>query len=162
MTVTVPQVELLRIQFLARVVQKEIDHLRLTDQRLFNVPFTDKKAGSLQQDVELAERVEAFVSRFGRLQDTVGDKLLPRYLDLVGETVGPAVDNLNRAEKLGLITSADVWMGLRRLRNQMVHDYMENLDALASALNKGHQHVVTLTEDADRILADLDSRGWLD
>jgi len=39
----------------------------------------------LEADVELAERVDALVSRFGRLQDTVGDKLLPRYLDAVGK-----------------------------------------------------------------------------
>jgi hypothetical protein len=48
----------------------------------------------------------AFVSRFGRLQDTVGDKLLPALLSALAEPVGPAIDNLDKAEKLGLLESA--------------------------------------------------------
>jgi uncharacterized protein with HEPN domain len=142
-------------------VKKEIRYLLLTDQRLFSEPFTREKAERLEADVDLSERVDAFVSRFGRLQDTVGDKLLPQYLDAVGEAIGPAIDNLNRAEKLGLITSAELWLTLRDLRNEMIHEYMEDLDKLADALNKGHQHVITLTEDAGRILTDLESRGWI-
>ena len=148
-----------RLAFLARMIRKEIHYLQLTDRRLFDVPFTREKAERLEKEVDLAERVDAFVSRFGRLQDTVGDKLLPNYLNAVGETTGPVVDNLNRAEKLGLINSAEIWMALRDLRNQMVHEYMEDLDKLAEALNKGHEHVSTLTADANRILVDLEARG---
>ena len=132
------------MRFLARVVKKEIRYLLLTDQRLFSEPFTREKAERLETDVDMAERVDAFVSRFGRLQDTVGDKLLPRYLDAVGESIGPAIDNLNRAEKLGLIHSAELWITLRALRNEMIHEYMEDLEKLADALNKGHEHVITL------------------
>ena len=77
-----------------RVVQREQEHLTTTDQRVFSRPFTP-------------ERVEAFVSRFGRLQDTLGDKLLPVYLEAVGEHTGAVIDNLDRAEKLQLIPSAD-------------------------------------------------------
>jgi hypothetical protein len=102
----------LRLQFLARMVRKEIHYLQLTDRRLFDAPFTRVDVERMEKDVDLAERVDAFVSRFGRLQDTVGDKLLPNYLNAVGEKVGPAVDNLNRAEKLGLIGSAEIWMAL--------------------------------------------------
>ncbi len=154
--------KLLRLQFLARVVRKEIRYLRLTDQRLFPSPFTHEKAKRLEIDIALSECVDAFVSRFGRLQDTVGDKLLPQYLNAVGETTGPVIDNLNRAEKLGLITSAELWMTLRNLRNEMIHEYIEDLlDRLANALNKGHEHVASLSDDAERILADLESRGWI-
>ena len=32
------------------------------------------------RDIDLAERVDAFVARFGRLQDTAADKLLPELL----------------------------------------------------------------------------------
>lgn len=152
--------KLQRLQFLARIVKKEIHHLRLTDQRLFSELFTQDRAEQLETNVELAERVDAFVSRFGRLQDTVGDKLLPHYLNAVGESTGPAIDNLNRAEKLGLLHSAELWVTLRDLRNEMVHEYMEDLERLANALNKGHDHVAIITSDAERILADLTDRGW--
>jgi len=89
----------------------------------------------------LAERLDAFVSRFGRLQDTVGDKLLPALLNALGESSGPALDNLDQAEKFGLIDSSDNWMEIRRLRNQMVHEYIEDLAVLSSALRSGHGYV---------------------
>ncbi len=157
----IPQAKLLRLQFLGRVVRKEINLLRSTNQRLFASPFTREKAEFLEHDADLSERVDAFVSRFGRLQDTVGDKMLPNYLNAVGEAVGPVVDNLYRAEKLGLVCSADLWMTLRDLRNQMVHEYIEDLDKLTDALNKAHEHVVTLSADAERFLSDLEARGWV-
>jgi hypothetical protein len=43
----------------------------------------------------------------------------------------------------------------------MINEYMEDLDKLTEALNKGHEHVSTLTEDATRILVDLKARGWI-
>lgn len=54
-----------RLQFLVRVVDKECRHLAGTDQRLFESPFTRDQALRLDADAELAERVEAFVGRFG-------------------------------------------------------------------------------------------------
>lgn len=159
MTITRPAQQ--RLQFLARIIRKEVRHLQLTDERLFSTPFSREKAGRLEVDYDLAERVDAFVSRFGRLQDTVGDKLLPLYLNVVGEKTGAAVDNLNRAEKLGLISSVDTWMALRDLRNQMIHEYIEDLDILADALNQGHVHVHMLCDDAGGFLDDLENRGWL-
>ena len=62
----------LRLQFLARVVRKECRHLATTDQRLFGSEFTLAHINQLEADPDLAERVEAFVGRFGRLQDAVG------------------------------------------------------------------------------------------
>ena len=58
----------LRLQFLMRVVRKECRLLLATDQRLFGAPFTAERARQLEADPDLAERVEAFVGRFGRLQ----------------------------------------------------------------------------------------------
>lgn len=58
-----------RLQFLLRVVSRQCAHLQTTDQRLFVQPFTSERARLLESDADLAERVEAFVSRFGRLQD---------------------------------------------------------------------------------------------
>ena len=123
-----------RLQALARRVQKELRHLQTTDARLFIEPFSEEKAATLEKDEDLAERVEAFVSRFGRLQDTIGDKLLPRYLDALGERPLAFIDNLAKAERLGLIDSADHWLELRRLRNRMIHEYVEDLRLLAKAL----------------------------
>ena len=123
-----------RLDFLARVAEKASIHLQDTDNRLFGDLFTLEVAHRVDSDPILAERLDAFVSRFGRLQDTVGDKLLPVLLTALAEHTGAVIDNLDRAEKLGLIESSDTWLELRRLRNQMVHEYIEDLAVLASAL----------------------------
>jgi hypothetical protein len=149
-----------RLEFLARVTDKECRHLLDTDGRLFGNLFTIEDAQKIEADPILAERLDAFVSRFGRLQDTVGDKLLPALLNALAEPTGAAIDNLDKAEKLGLIESADTWMEMRRLRNQMVHEYIEDLAVLTSALRNGHAFVPALvaaarccTAEARRVLA---------
>lgn len=151
----------LRLQFLVRVVRKERQHLVTTDQRLFGNGFTLAQARQLEIDPDLAERVEAFVGRFGRLQDTLGDKLLPALLLALGERPSAAIDNLDRAERLGLIASTDEWLAMRELRNQMVHEYVEDLAILTSALQSGHDFVPALVTTADNLLTEIERRGWV-
>jgi uncharacterized protein with HEPN domain len=162
MAMTVEPKAALRLQFLARVVRKECRHLTITDQRLFGaVSFTVAQATLLEEDPDMAERVEAFVSRFGRLQDTVGDKLLPLLLDALGEKSAAVIDNLDRAERLELIQSADEWMTMRALRNQMIHEYVEDMLVLTSALQTGHDFVPTLIVAANKMIAEIERRGWV-
>lgn len=149
-----------RLRFLARVAAKECSHLAGTDQRLFSEPFTPQRAALLDTDSELAERVEAFVSRFGRLQDTLGDKLLPSLLGALGEKPAAVIDNLDRAERLGWVASVNDWSTLRALRNQMVHDYVEDPRVLADALQAAHGFVPALLETARRMLDEITRRGW--
>lgn len=106
-----------RLQFRVRVVRKECKHLATTDQRLFGQSLSLQQVVNLGSDPDLAERAEAFVSRFGRLQDTIGDKLLPSLLVLLGERPAAAIDNLDRAERLGFIRSTEDWMAMRALRD---------------------------------------------
>jgi len=150
----------LRLRYLSRVVAKEAHYLAITDRRLFDAPFTPQRATQLESDPDLAERVDAFVSRFGRLQDTIGDRLLPALLAALGEPPAAAIDNLDRAERLKLIDSADDWLATRRLRNQMIHEYVEDLTILASALQTGHWFVPVLTDTAHRLIAEMQKRGW--
>jgi uncharacterized protein with HEPN domain len=149
-----------RLRFLVRVAEKEARHLTLTSGRLFTSPFTPARVAELDKAPDLAERVDAFVSRFGRLQDTLGDKLLPVLLTALGEKTGAVIDNLDRAERLGLIPSADQWMEMRKLRNQMVHEYVEDPVVLADALETAHGLVPVLTDVAGRLSGEIARRGW--
>ncbi len=133
-----------KLRFLAETVQAEAQHLATTDGRLFAQAMTAERAASLPLDIDLAERVDAFVARFGRLQDTLADKFLPALLDWLAEPVGPAIDNLNRAERLGWIASADTWLELRRVRNRMIHDYVRDAEELAHVLSLAHDTVPLL------------------
>jgi hypothetical protein len=42
------------------------------------------------------------------------------------EGAGAVFENLDRAEKLGLLSSADDWLAVRKLRNLMVHEYIDH------------------------------------
>jgi hypothetical protein len=145
-----------RLQFLARVTHKECQYLLETDQRLFTDPMTIDWVQKIEMDPLLAERLDAFVSRFGRLQDNLGDKLLPQLLDAMAEPVGAVIENLDRAEKLGWLSSADTWLEIRKLRNQMVHEYIEDLAILTSALQAGHAYVSVLIDTAKRLTTQID------
>lgn len=150
-----------RLAFLARVVQGEVKSLSTTNQRLFANPFTSETAAALAENIELAERTDAFVARFSRLQDTLGDKLLPTLLKALGEDRPTLVDRLDLAEKMGWIESSEDWMTMRQLRNQMIHEYIEDPYVLATALQTGHEYVKELTQTANRMLEELHHRGWL-
>jgi len=134
-----------RLAFLLETVALESAHLLATDGRLFAEPFTTERAATMPSDDALAERLDAFTARFGRLQDTAGDKLLPTLLQLLGEPVGSALDNLDRAARLGLLPgNSDDWMAARALRNRMVHDYIRNPVLLAEAVSAAHAAVPML------------------
>jgi hypothetical protein len=93
-------------------------------------------------------------------QDTVGDKLLPLVLTALDEKTSAAIDNIDRAERLELIKSADEWMTMRNTRNQMVHEYIKDPVVLSSALQTGHAFVQTLITAANEMIAEIARRGW--
>ncbi|MDO8334765.1 MAG: hypothetical protein Q7T35_08875 [Nitrosomonas sp.] len=94
-----------RFVSLLEIVRREGELLLKTDVRLFTSTIDANWVRQLEYDDDLSERLDAFVSRFGRMQDTLGDKLLPSLLRLLAEKLGSALDNLNKAEKLGLLVS---------------------------------------------------------
>ena len=153
--------DLARLVFLVETVTLEAEHLCQTDRRLFQRPFDSARAAELRVNVDEAERTDAFVARFGRLQDTLADKLLPELLRCLAEPLGPAIDNLDRAEKLGLLRSADDWLAARKLRNRMVHEYVRDSAELAEALNEGHALVPLLTDFGEAVARFGQKRGML-
>ena len=138
---------------LIRVTAKEARYLERTADRLRARNIDLSWVESLENSDEHSEMLDAFVSRYGRLQDTLGDKLLPAMLRAGLEKAGSQLDNLLRAEKLGWIESTQVWIELRELRNRLVHEYMESADDLLDALHQALQGVHVLTETQVRMAA---------
>jgi len=122
------------IQRLLEITSKEVLYFEQTRNRLLNSNINIKWIETLEQNEQNSEMLDAFVSRFSRLQDTLGDKLLPAILKLNLETVGSQLDNVFRAEKLGWIDSADKWIELRGLRNKLIHEYMTSASDFFAAL----------------------------
>lgn len=118
-----------------RLVEKEDVYLQDVAGRLFAVPeITAEWIERLIATPEGRDCLEAFVGKFSRTQDTLIDKLLPNFLAAAGEKTGTAIDNLNRAERLGLLADPDKWLAMRQLRNRLVHEYVEDRADLAAAL----------------------------
>ncbi len=147
-----------RLRHLCEVVEREIQHLQLTDRHLFAEPFTANRAEGLNSNHNEAERVDAFVARFGRLQDTTGDKLLPALLGLLGNEPGPVIDNLNLIAKWGWLEQPEHWLEARWLRNRMIHEYIRDPALLSEALNEAHLRVPLLVQTAQRLTAEAHRR----
>lgn len=113
---------------------------------------------SLTDQPELAERLEAFVSRYGRLQDTLADKLLPRWLLALAERPGSQIEVLNRAERLGVIEDVAMWLEARQLRNRLVHEYMSDPASFAEDLKLAESYARILLETYQRLRADAVAR----
>lgn len=116
------------------LVHKEAKHLRYSQTTLFALPINLAWVQSLGIQPEVAEKVEAFVSRFGRLQDHIGEKLLPRLAALFGENSKTLLDTLAIAEKAGWLPSADAFIAARKLRNALVHEYMHDAQNFLESL----------------------------
>ncbi len=151
-----------RLAFLLETVALEAEHLQATDRRLFAEAFTPERAVTLRDDGLLAERLDAFAARFARLQDTIGDKLLPTLLTRLGEPVGSVLDNLDRAARLGLLVQpSETWIAVRAIRNRMVREYIRNPDLLAQAVNEAHLAVPMLVQFGEACGAYAAAKGLL-
>lgn len=121
------------------LAHKEAEHLRYSETTLFALPIDLIWVQNLSHRPDLAEKVEAFVSRFGRLQDHLGDKLLPRFAALVGENSKTLLDALATAEKTDLLDNADAFIAARKLRNALVHEYMHDVQTFLDSLFAAQQ-----------------------
>lgn len=148
-----------RLQFLLETVAKKRRHLLSTTQRLFSEKINAAWVVSLEERPDLAERLDALVTRFGRLQDTLGDKLIPAPLRHLIENTGSNLDSLNRMEKLGLFSSVDDWIEARNLRNPLIHEHMNDPEEYSSVLHRAHQLVGLLDDTCDKAKGYLQERS---
>ena len=148
MTAAEPNADLARLQQLLALVAREEHHLLGVRARLFgHLPpdsVTETWLEGALATPEGIDRVESFSAKFGRMQDTLVDKLLPALLRAAGEQPGTALDNLHRAERLGLVQNADDWLAMRLTRNRLVHEYFERSAVMVPALKRARDFVDTL------------------
>jgi hypothetical protein len=144
------------------LAHKEAEHLRYSHTTLFAHKLTLVWVENLKENPELAEKVEAFVSRFGRLQDHLGDKLIPRYAQLVGEQYKTQIDILSFAERAGVLVSADDFLAARKLRNALVHEYMHDSQSFLDSLMLAQTAAQMLFDVIDNTNAELQRLGVKD
>jgi hypothetical protein len=121
-------------QLALELAKKEMAHLAYTHKTLFAQAIDLQWVQSLSEREDLSEKIDAFVSRFGRLQDHIGEKLIPRFAALLGEFPKSLLDVLVSAEKLGWVSNAEAFIGVRKLRNLLVHEYMADAELFLESL----------------------------
>lgn len=131
--------------------EKEVSHLAYSHRTLYAQAIDLQWVETLSQRDDLSEKIDAFVSRFGRLQDHIGEKLIPRFAALVGENTKTMLDALTFAERMEWIENAEVFFGARKLRNLLVHEYLTDPALFLEALQAADQATQMLLATVARI-----------
>ena len=81
--------------------------------------------------------IDQMIFRFTKLQDELGNNTFRFLLEYLQEDITgkPFRDILNILERLKIIESADTWLALRELRNDLTHDYPELIHETIDKLN---------------------------
>lgn len=121
--------------------KESLNTLRHSHQKLKNA---DIPVGQSSRDLDDLEAWEALTARFTRTTDIYLSKYIRlRVLDLDPGFRGEMRDFLDKAEKNKIISSADNWMKVRELRNQIAHEYTkENLMEIFAEIFKWTDFVV--------------------
>jgi len=133
--------------FALELAEREAAHLAYTHSTLFAQQIDLEWVKAIAKNEDIAEKIDAFVGRFGRLQDHIGEKLIPRFARLMGEQPKSLLDVLAYAEKMQWLDSAEEFVGSRKLRNQLVHEYMTSPDLFLEAL--------LAADEASRLLIEI-------
>jgi hypothetical protein len=76
--------------------------------------------------------LDAYLKRFASIQDFLGAKIFSLLLDVAGINNTKMSEVLSNIEKENIIDSLENWIELREVRNELEHDYP---DQLQEALN---------------------------
>lgn len=115
---------------------KVVSYLPVSVESYFNL--TEEAIGFFDQ----------FIYRFSKLQDVIGSRLFPYLLNALAETTEDKafIDILNRLERLGVIDSAPAWLELRRIRNDIAHEYPSLLEERLEGTNVLFDELETFQE----------------
>lgn len=78
--------------------------------------------------VEERAILDAYLKRFSSIQDFLGSKIFSLLLDVAGINCSKMSEVLYYIEKEQIIDSLDSWIELREIRNELEHDYPEELE----------------------------------
>ncbi len=115
--------------------------LRLTEAREPVTPLFPMNEATADVDAlprAVRHELEVMISRFCKLQDTIGRKIFHLYLESHKEyTIDLTfIDVLNRLEKLYILPSVVFWDHLREVRNKLTHEYPNEPDLVVGTLNE--------------------------
>jgi hypothetical protein len=89
-------------------------------------------------NAEIVRAIDAFIFRYIKLQDFMGNRLFPKILAQVGnyEDSMSLLDILDKLEKLEIIPSSNRWINYREIRNNLTHEYPNNYQTLLQGIQQ--------------------------
>ncbi len=77
--------------------------------------------------IEQKAILDAYLKRFASVQDFLGSKIFSLLLEVAGITSNKMSEVLYAIEKEGIIDSLNAWVELRDIRNELEHDYPDEI-----------------------------------
>ncbi len=114
-------------------------------------PLSAPRYESLNDDE--IEAIDQYLFRFSKLQDILGKRvfrmIVSEYEDNINELT--FLDILNRLEKIGVLDDGNIWKKLRDVRNDISHQYDDEAEEMAEALNNIFAYKTELIAIFDKI-----------
>jgi hypothetical protein len=114
-------------------------HAQVLADAAAQLPARFDAADAAQVSAELRRTLDQAAYRFMKLQDSLGEKVLPGLLAATLDPLppeAPFAQRLQRLERLGALPSVEAWRVLREVRNGLAHDYPEHPALQAAAWNR--------------------------
>ena len=125
-------------------------HVAVLDEGLVDTKQWMPLSDGTHLDKELLRILDQIAYRFTKLQDSMGEKVLPLILELAQEPISSSAtfaEKLNKLERIGAIPSADEWKKLRAAaRNAVAHEYPDDPELRTSAINRFLIGAIKLSE----------------
>jgi len=83
------------------------------------------------------QAIDQYLFRFAKLQDAMGEKVFKRIIQQYEQKNDalPLIDVLNKLEKFGFLNSSKEWINLRKIRNEITHQYDDEPEDMTLAIN---------------------------
>jgi len=98
------------------LIDELLKEQNIYDQFIFNTLKPEKRA-----------ILDAYLKRFASIQDFLGAKIFSLLLEIAGINNSKMSEVLSNIEKENIIDSLENWIELREVRNELEHDYPEEL-----------------------------------
>lgn len=119
-------------------------------------PLVNEAYGTLSEN-DIAY-IDQLVYRYTKLQDVLGAKLFPMIVGYLREDADSltVLDRLAYLERARAIDDAERWQELREIRNQLAHEYEDDVESAVGYLNdlfetsaillRYHEHAIRFVE----------------
>lgn len=115
------------------------------------LPLSHHQYSNLQD--EEVKNIDQFLFRFSKMQDTIGDKIFKIILQDYNPDFQKLsfLDFLHELEKREIITSAQDWIILRKVRNNIAHQYDDEPEEMSQAINDVFAQFITLKQILEKL-----------